>query len=1672
VTVTSSILPRRLPDAVRAWAAEEPDAVAITDRDRVITYAELWDGATRVAWRLRDAGVGRGTFVGLSGERSAELVVGIVGILLAGGVYVPIDPSYPAERRRFLVRDAECPIVLADPAGAAAFADLPGTRVLLLDEAGHGPSPSCPPEDDGAEDPLAYVIYTSGSTGRPKGVLVTHRNVLRLFESTEAWFGFASEDVWSLFHSFSFDVSVWEIWGALLHGGRLVVVPHEVTRDALAFRRLLRDERVTVLSQTPSAFRPLMRADGLEQRRDAGALRLIVFGGEALDFRTLKPWFDRHGGERPRLVNMYGITETTVHVTYRPVATKDAENPHSLIGVPIPDLALHLLDPEGHPVGDGEIGELWVGGAGVARGYWRRPELTAARFVPDRFSDTPGARLYRTGDLARRSEGELEYLGRADEQVKVRGHRVELGEVDAALRAAPGVADGAVALHRRNDHEPSLIAYVVPRSEGLDLDEVRGAVRSALPEHLCPSRFIATDALPLTVNGKLDRVALVPPSMLETSACPCAPGLEGKVAALFGDVLHTPPPGPDAHFFRLGGSSLSAMQLSLRVAETLGVVLPPGTVFAEPTVAALTRAIELAGVAPAIPRAAPASIADGWTPLSFTQEQMAIVQSLAPESPVLHCPVAFLLRGRLDVERFARALERLALRHPMLRTVFRREGGRFEQRPLPAATFQLERADEGTLEGAVVEHPRVREVTSAPFALDRSAGRALLFRAGGDEHVFVLVLHHLITDGWSMARLLSELGPAYAGKPLPEIDRSFFADAIEQRARAERGAADAAERAWLADLSGAPSVTTIPPEQPLPPRPSFRGAILSFRFERDWMAGISKLAREAGATDTMVLLAGLFALVSRLSGERDLVLGLPHAGRDTPGTEDVQAPYLNLLAIRAEVSPGATFRALVARVRDRTAAAFARGHVPFSQIVQKLGAPRDAARQPLVQVAFAPQPGARAALSLEGLEVEPLHVDPGKSAYDLTVYTWPADHGLDVSFEYATDLFSRQGIERVRDAWVALLGHGAARPDDPIEVAPLMPPAERHRILKECSGLAGYGAALERPFVSIVELFEQRAARIPQAEAIRFGRRVVTYSELDAWSSRLAGLFWERGVRAETRVAVAMDRSPELIAALLGIWKAGGAYVPLDPAYPAERLAWMLDDSAAGLLLTTSRVEAIVGSTVPRIELDALSSAAEQAPSAPRTAPRPEQLAYVIYTSGSTGSPKGAQNEHRGLANFARALSAEMPLEEGERVLQFSSLSFDASIFEVGIALPQGATLVIPEHRYPLIGVELLDLLERERIAFVLLPPSVLAQLSPRPLPWLKTLVAGGERCTQPLVNAWGEGRAFYNAYGPTEASVCASWHRCLPGAREDPPIGRPLDGATLYILDDRGEIAPIGVPGEICIGGIGVGCGYLGRSELTAERFVAAEPLVGAPGRLYRTGDRARLRPDGIFEFLGRRDDQHKIRGFRIELGEVEDAVRRHPDVQTATVVVDGKGEGAGPAARLVAYVVPKTGQGESSIAPRLRAFLRARLPAHLVPSDVIELSALPLTPNGKLDRGALPKPADDAGDGPPRNEAEAQVASIWRDVLSRAVGRTVNFFDAGGSSLLLVEVQAKLEEATGKRATMSDLFAHPTVESMARLLSGEGRDLAPAQRRAEERAAMARMRSRPRGRTKDGDR
>jgi amino acid adenylation domain-containing protein len=1618
-----------------AQAARTPDAPAVAFGERTLSYAELAERADGLARRLAARGAGPETLVGLCLERGMETVVGILGILRAGAAYLPLDPAYPDDRLAYMLEDSGAQLVvttsdLADrvPAGAERF-------LLDADENQSGSA-----DFDLAEvspDALAYVIYTSGSTGRPKGVQVTHGNVARLFTATDAWFGFGAADVWTLFHSYAFDFSVWELWGALLYGGRLVVVPFDVSRDPVRFLDLLARERVTVLNQTPSAFRQLIRADEEADGSADLALRYVVFGGEALDPASLRGWVARRGDDRPMLVNMYGITETTVHVTHRVIREADVRaGSASPIGIPIPDLSVHLLDGRGQIVPVGLVGEMYVGGGGVARGYLGRPELTAGRFIPDPFAEEAEARLYRSGDLARRRpDGSLEFQGRADDQVKIRGFRIELGEIESVLLEHPAVRE-AVVLARGAGDERQLVAWTVGDADGPAL---RTHLLAHLPEYMVPSAFVRMDALPLTRNGKVDRRALPAPdasaSVASTAArVPPRTPAEEMVAAIWERILGVRP-GVHDSFFELGGHSLRATQVISRVREAFGIDLPLRALFEEPTVAGLAaRAVAArAGGSAALPPLVPMP-RDGDVPLSFAQQRFWFVEQLGAAANAYIMPMALRLGGPLDADALRSALAALVERHESLRTVFRMKDGQTVQVILPPSSFPLSVTDLSALEEAEREAAASHAASVEAHTLfDLENGpviRARLLRLGDADHLLLLSLHHIVADAWSLDVLFRELAELYAAardrrpSALPPLPVQYADYALWQRARMRGDALERELDFWRATLADAPTLA-LPTDRPRPAVQSFRGGLVSFELSPETSAAVTELARAAGATTYMTLLAAYALLLQRWSGSDDVIVGSPVAGRTPRETEGLIGIFLNTLALRTDLSGDPTFRQLLERVRTAAIDAFAHQEVPFERLVEELRIERSLSRHPLFQVIFALQPAGEGAADFAGLTVGGVGAEADTAKVDLTLVMGEAGGVLMGGLQYASDLFDADTARRMTEHFRALLASAAAHPDRPISALEMIGEDEARRVMDEWNRTDA-----EFDLTPVFRRVGEWAARRPDAVAVAADDATLTYAQLDARANRLATRLREMGVGPDVRIAVLVERSAAMIVAQLAVAKAGGAYVSLDPTGPAERTAYMLQQSASAAVLTRGSLRERTPSVgIPVIAVD--EDVSDEPCAAPSVDVDPRNVAYVIFTSGSTGLPKGVGVPHLGLANLVGWYHDVCALGPDDRATLISSPTFDTSVMDVWSTLAAGAALHIPSDALRRDPQALVRWMDDRGVTMSFLPTpaceavlEVMERGTPRP-PALRLLSTGGEalrRWTRP-------GLRLINIYGPTENSVGSSIADVPEGGTGLPPIGHPVPNHRSYVLDERLRPVPPGVPGELYVAGHGVARGYLGRPGLTAERFVPC-PFGPAGERMYATGDRVRWLADGQLEYLGRADAQVKLRGYRIETGEIESALLSHSALSGAAVLLREDGG----IARLVAYTAAAPGASAPSDA-ELRAHLRERLPDYMVPAAFVAMDALPLSPNGKVDRKALPAPdAAPRAVSRPASAAERRIAAVWATVLGMSsVDVDDNFFDVGGHSLLIARMQAALREELGQDISVVELFQYPTVGALA---------------------------------------
>ncbi|MGS0897470.1 amino acid adenylation domain-containing protein, partial [Burkholderia stagnalis] len=1633
-----------------AQAVRTPGAIALSDDGQHLTYGELNAQANRVAHRLRSLGVGPDVLVGLFAERSISMLVGLLGILKAGGAYLPLDPAYPDERLAYMLDDAS-PAALVTHSGLSGALPAHALPVVCVD-AGLDAEPAHDPTPCVAVDNLAYVIYTSGSTGKPKGSLHSHRNVLRLFDATRPWFGFGAADVGALFHSFAFDFSVWEIWAALLHGGRLAIVPYAVSRSPEALHALLLREGVTVLNQTPSAFQSLIPV--VLDQGPLPALRAVVFGGEALNRDALEPWIAHHGHASPRLVNMYGITETSVHVTYAPLSAELTSR--AAIGVPIPDLAAYVLDADGQPVPTGVTGELFVAGGGVGRGYHGRAALTAERFVPDPFG-VPGSRMYRTGDLARwLPHGELDYLGRIDHQVKIRGFRVELGEIEASLRALPEVWDAAVGIHGDAHGNPRLVGYLVAADTQAQpaAQALREALAASLPDYMVPSQLMWLDALPLTPNGKLDRRALPAPDAIVSAADYAAPRTHAEqvLSRLWSEVLGVARVGLHDNFFDLGGHSLLAVRMTAAVRRELGVEVPLADLFAHPVLGRFARAVARADTS-ALP---PIALRDASkpAPLSFAQQRLWFLDQLDKRaSAAYHLPIGVRLRGALDVASLQRALDCIVERHEALRTRFDLADGEPLQHVDGPPRFALTTHDLSRL--ADPERELSSHVDAAAGELfDLAAGplvRGSLLRLGEHEHVLLVTMHHIVGDGWSMGVLMHELGALYAAfgegraDPLPPLALQYADYAAWQRRWLTGDVLQRQLAYWKTTLQGAPEQTTLPLDRARPAVQDYAGDSVDVALAPALCAQVRALARRRGTTVFNVVLAAWAALAGRLSGQDDVVIGTPVANRVRAEAEPLIGFFVNTLALRIDLSGRPDVSTLLKRVHDATLAAQAHQDVPFDQVIEVVNPPRSMAHAPLFQLMLAWGNDTPLPARLGGVALRNMPAAQVPSQFDATLAL--DDDGATIAgrLTFAASLFERASVARYLGYFEALLAAMVTDARRPMAQLTVLPDAERRQAL-------AYGIgpiAAREPAQGVHALFEAQVRRAPDAVALVSEGDTLTYAELNARANRLARHLAALGVRPEARVALCLERGVAMVVALLAVLKAGGAYVPLDPRLPAERLARMLQDCGPAVVLADRATLA----HLPDVLRDAVVLDGPRAPALSdldaHDLPMPvhaAQSVYCIYTSGSTGLPKGVINTHAAVVNRLLWMQDAGRLGEQDVVLQKTPYAFDVSVWEFFWPLLAGARLVMARpdgHKDP---HYLARCMVDEAVTTLHFVPSMLqAFLDAEPVLErhdVRQIFFSGETMPAALLarcRARFPDAALFNLYGPTEAAVDVTAWRCTPGFDgETVPLGAAIDNVTVHLLDDAFEPVPAGVAGQIAIGGAALARGYLNRPGLTAQQFVP-DPLGAAGARLYLTGDLGRRTADGTLDYLGRIDHQVKLRGLRIELGEIETALRALPEVRDAVVTVHGAG-GADP--RLVGYVVAARAR-EPGNPQALREALMPVLPDYMVPAQLIWLDALPLTPNGKLDRRALPAPgavAGTAGYVAPRTATEQTLGEIWAEVLQvERVGIHDNFFELGGHSLQLIRLHRRIAPLAARPVSVVDLFQYPTISQLADLLHAE---------------------------------
>ncbi|HEX7306215.1 amino acid adenylation domain-containing protein [Lentzea sp.] len=1615
-------------EAVARQAAEAGERTAVSSGAARLSYQELNEQANRLARHLRELGTGRGDLVGVRLTGGPQLVVALLAVLKAGAAYLPLDPEQPRDRVNFMTGDAAARLVITE----SALPQELDARTVVLDDAATQDVLDAYAADDldvaVSPDDLAYVMYTSGSTGLPKGVMVTHRNVLRLFGALDLELATGRDDVWTAFHSYAFDFSVWEIWGALVHGSRLVQVPFEVSRSPEDFLRLLADEGVTVLSQTPSAFTGLTRA--LEERGQyAGlAVRAVVFGGEALDPGLLEPWFRLAGPDAPAMINMYGITETTVHTTVRTLTSDECRVRtgvgRSPIGRALADVRLHVLDDAGQLAPIGVPGEIHVGGAGVARGYHGRPALTAERFVPDPFGTEPGARLYRSGDLGRlTADGEVEYLGRADQQVKIRGHRIETGEVEAVLASHPAVTAAVVDVAWSGPGDGRVFGYVVTAGD-LDAADVLRHAAARLPAYMMPVAVIGIPRIPLTVNGKLDRAAL-PEPRVESAVAYVAPRSvpETTAAAVLAEVLDVTRVGARDNFFSLGGDSILAVR-AVGMLRARGFEVTVADLFRRQTVEEIAGLaggpVEAETLVPPfalIPDEDRAGLPDGVVdayPLAGAQAGMLYELLRDDDVHRYHNATSYPVRekGEFSLDALRRAAELVTTRHDVLRTSF--DLATFST-PLQLVHARCPVEIRYTDLRDVPEHEhdsRLWQVVAAERADLFDVATAPLWRlhvvlSAPDRWQLCVVESHPILDGWSHNSFVMELLRTYEAVRDGDVparstsDTLRYADYIAVEQAAIRSPQDRAF--WAERVTGRWERLTLPEIWSGPAgAPHYEVRVPTGAIE----PGLRELARLAGVPYKTVLFAAYLRVLGIAAGQESFFAGLVTNGRlERLHGDEVRGMFINIVPCPAPAAADTWVR-YVGDVFAEEVAIQAHRHYPLATMQRDWGGD-----VPLIDTIFN-------YLNFHVLDSDLVEID---DVQDVS----PNEFAIAVSTEHDCVAITARP-ERVAPEFGELLGRLFTQVLTAMATAPhgdprqcLLDPADRRRAV----------AMSARPAVpadeSIVEILDRWAVDRAGEPAVCETGRELTYGELRRRSCQVAAGLVARGIGREDVVAITLPRGAELIATFIGVLRAGAAFLILDPAQPKARRDTLLRESGAVVLIG------------PEIDADGIEAVDPawfddftdlDAP----VAVDPEALVYLVSTSGSTGTPKSVMLHHRGLTNFVGPRTARLDIKPGDRVAQVAPVVFDMALLEIFQALAHGGTVCVPDPDVLAVGDVLARQLAEFRVTHLVTVPSALAVLDPDQVPSLEVVAVGGEEFPPQLAGTWAHRVRLFNIYGPTECTIFTTGTEILPGLDRGITIGRPLGNVTGHVLDGMLDPVPIGVPGELCLGGPAVGRGYAARPDLTADRFVP-DPFGDVPGaRLYRTGDRVVRRQDGDIVFLGRFDQQVKVRGHRIELGEIESVLETHPQVRQAVAVVQGDTD----LRRMVVFAAAADGSPVTEA--ELDDFLRARLPAYLLPDRIARLDDLPRTESGKLDRKALAaiEVAEDRRTPlvPPRNAVEATIAEVWQRVLGvDTAGVHDDFFQLGGHSLLAVRLASQLANALGHTVSSADVLGKRTIAGIA---------------------------------------
>lgn len=1641
---------------------QTPEAIAVVYGEQQISYQALNHQANRLAHHLQACGVRAETVVGICVDHSLEMVICILGVLKAGGGFLPLDPAYPPERLNFMLADTQAPLVLTQSRLIPLFTISSKAQFMTLDAIWERSS-AWVQEDLNTNTTavnLAYIIYTSGSTGTPKGVMITHKAICNRIMDTSGY-KIMPEDRILQHASFSFDASLWELFAPLTAGAHLVLADFDKQNDIVHLTECIAAQKISLAVFTPSLLRVFLDS---QTQSHCDSLRYVFCGGEVLPLNLVDHFFTQLDAQ---LHNYYGPTEYAVDATYGVCEPSRRQVP---IGRPIANTQVYLLDSHLQPVPIGLFGELYIGGAGLARGYLNQSGLTAAQFLPNPFSKTPGSRLYKTGDMARYlPDGCIDMHGRLDDQVKIGGVRIELQEIQAMLNQYPAVQESFVTvLNKTNDHHEHLVGYVVPKPDhSIVPSELYHFLAEKLPRYMIPSAFVPLTALPIMPNGKVDRHTLpLPEWSSQQSSNFVAPRTptEELLAGIWNDLLGVKQVGIHDNFFELGGHSLLATQIVSRIIKTFQVKLPLHQIFKSPTVIDLAPVIqngrrELQPL-PAIKRADRSQP----IPLSFAQHRMYFLNQLEPDNPFYNIPVAIRLVGSLKLTVLEDALNTIIQRHETLRTTFQFVDGQLVQLIAPKRPFALHTIDLSHLTDAERDN-QVRKLAkdTSQYRFDLTNGPLWLVRLlqlNENEFVILFTIHHIISDEWSVGIFIDELAVLYDAlvhsvpPSLPQLLIQYADFSLWQNAQWQQGVWAAQLNYWKEKLDGASFVLNLPTDRPRANRLSYRGKSQSFALTKPLTEQLKTLSRSEGVTLFMTLFTAFNILLYRYSGQEDIIVGTAVANRNQFEIESLIGFFINTLVLRTNLSGNPTVQDLLNRVRHITLEAYEHQDLPLEKLVSEIQPERDLSRNPLFQVVFVLQNTPMTALELEGLQLSPVAVENETAKFDLTAVMWDSESGLQGAIEYNTDLFDDTTIQRLIAHFHILLTGMVQNLQCCITQLPLLSDGERHQLIHEWTNPVT--PAKETPCIQ--EIFEAQARRSPDITAVVYANQTATYQTLNERANQLAHYLqqtWD--VQVETLVGIFLEPSIDMIVSILGILKAGAAYVPLDPTQPKERLAFMIADSQVSVLLTHTHLlpnlpqqDSHLATLPPTVCLDDEQTALLQASKQnPPTQTIGANLAYIIYTSGSTGKPKGVAVTHANVIRLFRQTDAWFHFDNRDTWTLFHSYTFDFSVWEIWGALFYGGQLVIvpaqtrrsPELFYQLLCQEQVTVLNQTPSAFQQLIKVEESTSPPTDNLALRYVIFGGEALNLTMLQSWyarhhDQSPRLVNMYGITETTVHVTY-RPLREAdviqAQGSVIGSAIPDLQLYILDPQLQLVPIGVYGEVYVGGAGCARNYLNRAGLTASKFIPDFLSQKAGSRLYKTGDLARWLPNGDIEYLGRIDNQVKIRGFRIELGEIEMVLNQHPLIRNAVVTVQ---KGSLDHVWLVAYL---TTQEPAPTIAVLRQYLSQKLPDYMIPATFVILDHFPLTLNGKINYLALPAPQSqrqqhDTTYVMPQTKIEQQLAAIWQKILQiDKAGLHDNFFELGGHSLLIIELQRSLEATFETTLSIVDVFQYPTVQALA---------------------------------------